>query len=61
VVHAAAEFTAVSVPHTLYVPGAEPLGGAVDGAELVQLLAVPDGAGPFAQSAVLPKDQDTCP
>ena len=61
VAHAGAEFTAVSVPHTRYDPLPAPLGGAVDGVELVQLPAVPDGAGLIAQFIVLPNDHVTCP
>jgi hypothetical protein len=60
VAHAAFELTDVSVPHTRYAPGDRPLGGAVDGVELVHLPPVVDGAGLVAQSVVLPKDQDTC-
>ena len=59
-VHAAFEVTDVSVPQTMYAPGDKPLGGAVDGVELVHLVPVVDGAGLVAQFVVSPKDQDTC-
>jgi cell wall assembly regulator SMI1 len=60
VVHAGVELTDVSVPQTVYDPGATPLGGAVGDVELVHLAPVPDGAELVAQLMVLPKDQDTC-
>ena len=60
VVHAAFELTAVSVPQTMYAPGDKPLGGAVDGVELVHLVPVVDGAGLIAQLFEFPKDQVTC-
>ena len=59
-VHAAFELTDMSVPQTMYAPGDKPLGGAIDGVELVHLVPVVDGAGLVAQFFVLPKDQDTC-
>ena len=59
VLHAGDELTELSVPHTLYEPGAAPLGGAVGGVELAQLLLVLDGTELVAQFIVDPKDQDT--
>ena len=58
--HAALELTDGSIPQIMYAPGAKPLGGAVDGVELVHLVPLVDGAGLVAQFGALPKDQDTC-
>ncbi len=60
VVHAAFELTDVSLPQTMYAPGDKPLGGAVDGVELVHLVPVVEGAGLIAQFSEFPKDQVTC-
>jgi hypothetical protein len=47
------------MPHTGYEPGASPLGGAVSGVELVQLVPVLDGTGLDAQFIMFANDQDT--
>ena len=61
VVHAGVEVTSASVPHTTYVPGAAPLGGALGTEELLQVLALVKGAGLVVQFLVVPNDQDTRP
>lgn len=47
------------MPHTVYEPGASPLGGAVGCVELEQLVPVLVAAELVAQFIVFPKDQDT--
>lgn len=57
---AAVEDTGGSEPHTWYEPAPSPIGGAIDGVELVQRLPLVDGSGLVAQVMMLPNDQETC-